>query len=601
MFNLTLGFLRNLGVEMLESDLEVFGILSTHTFIVQMGVNSPENIGIDDKSLCGDIMQKVSADILCDVTLETFTRNVFSSLSKIMEEPYKTQIILLWLRFEKSLAEASFKKFSDVDRLKSEKKSRIKFIKNEVKAILDQDRENSEIYCAFASCICSLEGYKNSWKILKMLLETRSGTSNLLQNPKVLLKIYTYAVINELHELKCLSLKTSSTGEPNLDQHEIEAHSYNARWLLTLAAENAAYKNRDNLGQREQLDMAEKSMQKNSDWIHTQLAANLNILIYGPNGGNDNLQVSPVTYYNEFTARVFAQVWLMYFQARDTKDSDRFIEFVIIKLQQKVTLHIDPLHCIIEILNKIRIDLLLFDGSLTSSQKSKNALTAAFSNFPCNEYFLKVGILSNRINIHANVSDSTWRSITTSLVAKKTPCQSYVISILVRYLLNKFLNRDNRKANMSFDLNVVTKSEATSIGHLNQAHKLLDQFIQDKRSEEISSPVIWRLLLWITRVRHEINPIKYPLSNVKTIFYRACQDNPGAKVFFLDVMNYCESATKTDIIDMKGKYMRKKYRNTAKAVKETQAELQHLMTEKEIHVRIPMEEVQVMLEPEDTY
>jgi len=277
------------------------------------------------------------------------------------------------------------------------------------------------------------------------------------------------------------------------------------------------------------------------------------------------------------------------------------IEFVIIKLQQKVTLHIDPLHCIIEILNKIRIDLLLFDGSLTSSQKSKNALMAAFSNFPCNEYFLKVGILSNRINIHANVSDSTWRSITTSLVAKKTPCQSYVISILVRYLLNKFLNRDNRKANMSFDLNVVTKSEATSIGHLNQAHKLLDQFIQDKRSEEISSPVIWRLLLWITRVRHEINPIKYPLSNVKTIFYRACQDNPGAKVFFLDVMNYCESATKTDIIDMKGKYMRKKYRNTAKAVKETQAELQHLMTEKEIHVRIPMEEVQVMLEPEDTY
>ena len=64
-------------------------------------------------------------------------------------------------------------------------------------------------------------------------------------------------------------------------------------------------------------------------------------------------------------------------------------------------------------------------------------------------------------------------------------------------------------------------------------------------------------------------------------------------------MNYCESATKTDIIDLKGKYSRKKYRNTSKAVRETQSELQHLMTEKEIRVRIPMEEVQVMLEPED--
>ena len=86
---------------------------------------------------------------------------------------------------------------------------------------------------------------------------------------------------------------------------------------------------------------------------------------------------------------------------------------------------------------------------------------------------------------------------------------------------------------------------------------------------------------------------------MKTIFYRACQDNPGAKVFFLDTMNYCESATKSDIIDMKGKYIRKKYRSTLKAVLETQLELQHLMTEKEIHVRIPIEELQVMLEPED--
>ena len=70
-------------------------------------------------------------------------------------------------------------------------------------------------------------------------------------------------------------------------------------------------------------------------------------------------------------------------------------------------------------------------------------------------------------------------------------------------------------------------------------------------------------------------------------------------MFFLDTMNYCESATKADIIDMKGKYIRKKYRNTSKSVLETQLELQHLMTEKEIHVRIPMEELQVMLEPEE--
>ena len=149
------------------------------------------------------------------------------------------------------------------------------------------------------------------------------------------------------------------------------------------------------------------------------------------------------------------------------------------------------------------------------------------------------------------------------------------------------------------EFKTVSESESLSIGHLNQAQKILDQFIRDTHNEQLTSPVIWRLLLWITRVLHEIHPDKYPLANVKTIFYRACQDNPGAKVFFLDTMNYCESATNMDIIDLKGKYIRKKYRNTSKAVLETQLELQHLMTEKEIHVRIPMEELQVMLEPED--
>ena len=163
----------------------------------------------------------------------------------------------------------------------------------------------------------------------------------------------------------------------------------------------------------------------------------------------------------------------------------------------------------------------------------------------------------------------------------------------------KSKSQELKKSNHAFDFKYLVEHDDVSVGHLNQAQALIDRFIKNNGNDQISSPVIWRLLLWITRAKHEINPAKYPLANVKTMFYRACQDNPGAKVFFLDTMNYCESATKTDIIDMKGKYVRKKFRNTSKAVRETQTELQNLMTEKEIHIRIPIEELIVMLEPED--
>ena len=600
-FNLILCFLRHFGVNLRESEFEIFGVLSTQTFGLNLELTSPEYIGVDEEAICGDIMQKVSTNFLVDSNLETFIRNVFSTLSKKLKEPFKTQIILLWLRFEKDLAETSFQDCSDLNQLKVVKKSKAKFIKNEVKNILDHDRENAVIYCGYADCIAVLEGYKNSWKIFKMLLETRSVDSSLQQR-KDLLQIYVHGVINELKELKRLSHSESTNGESLLHQNTLKCHSDNARWLLTLAAENAAYKNHDHIGKYEMIELADKAEQKSSDWIHKQFLEGENVILHGSQGKNDYVETNPVTYYNEFTARVFIHAWLLYFGTGDPRDSYQFIEFVIERLQQnEISQKLKyPLQYVIELLHKIRIDMLLYDGSIKSIQMGKNAISAGLSVFPCNTYLLENVLLSNNLNIRTNVSSFIWRSVSTSLLKKKTPCQSYAISILVRFLLNKFLNREQpNQSKMLFDFKHVTESDLVSVGHLNQAHKILNQFVQENRDNQISSPVIWRLLLWINRIRHEIDPIKYPLANVKTIFYRACQDNPSAKVFFLDAMNYCESATKTDFIDLKGKYSRKKYRNTPKAVRETQTELQHLMTEKEIRVRIPMEEVQVMLEPED--
>lgn len=60
----------------------------------------------------------------------------------------------------------------------------------------------------------------------------------------------------------------------------------------------------------------------------------------------------------------------------------------------------------------------------------------------------------------------------------------------------------------------------------------------------------------------------------KTIFYRALQDNPSAKVLGLDLLHYQGGA-------------------------KLQAEIQDIFAEKEVRIRLPMEELQVLLEAEE--
>ena len=598
-FNLILGFLRHLGVDISESGFDMFGILSTQAHEMKYESKSPEQISVDEQLLCGNIMQSVTTNIT-DISLQRFIRNVFRGLSKTMNGTYKTQIVILWMRFEKSLANTSLETNFETNSLTSDKKAKAKLIKNEVKIILDQDRENVDIYCSYANFIFTLEGFKNSWKIFKMLLQSRCQNRGVTQN-KNSIKIYIHSIVNELNELTRLK-RFSWKGNEKPSEDETRAlHLHNIQWLLCLATEKNAYKDCHIQSKHEMNDLVERSGQKNSHWIHKQLAGNVEDIIRGTLNGNDQAEITPVSYYNEFVAKVFIQVWLLYFETNNTEEPVKFVKFVQNKLNQKIALQqSDTLHYVIELIHKISIDFLLYDQSLKSIQLGKTVLIEALNDYPCNFYLLRTGLLSNNFNIQTNVTSSVWKALYTSLVRRKVPCKSFVISILARFLLNKFLNIEPEKiSKQPFNFKNLIEKEDISVGHLNQAQTVLDHFIQNNANEQIASPIVWRLLLWVTRAKHELNPAKYPLANVKTMFYRACQDNPGAKVYFLDTMNYCESATKTDIIDMKGKYIRKKFRSTSKAVRETQTELQNLMTEKDIHVRIPMEELQVMLDPED--
>ena len=67
---------------------------------------------------------------------------------------------------------------------------------------------------------------------------------------------------------------------------------------------------------------------------------------------------------------------------------------------------------------------------------------------------------------------------------------------------------------------------------------------------------------------------------MKTVFYRALQDNPSAKVLGLDLIHYLDQDQKH-------------------ASEALQAEIQDIFAEKELRIRMPIEELKVLLEKED--
>lgn len=226
------------------------------------------------------------------------------------------------------------------------------------------------------------------------------------------------------------------------------------------------------------------------------------------------------------------------------------------------------LDIMLENLHKIRIDLLLFAANSHNGalRLARVAISNAVKEFPCNQYILN-SVLLDILDVRTTVSSEMWRNLTTHLSSKKIQSPSGQIC-LVRLLVAKFVQHNS----------TVTDDDDTSsvaVGYLYKALALLNDFV--KRDPCRHAPVVWRLLMWVTQMLSRLQPKKFPPTSAKTVFYRALQDNPSAKVLGLDLVNYC-------------------HQNDAGS--NVQAELQDIFAEKEVRVRMPIEELRVLLEPE---
>ena len=193
--------------------------------------------------------------------------------------------------------------------------------------------------------------------------------------------------------------KNTQTNEKSSLEKSLRLQCTNVCWLSTLAIRNHAYQKWSKLGKYEMEELIEGSLNKNSNWIHKKLGGDLNLIVQGEQSANHNVETHPVSYFSEFTARTFIQAWLLYFKTGDTESSDKLTKFVINRLQRT-----DPLNenessnYVLESLHKIRLDLLLYDGSIKSIQRAQHAFCSSIKVFPCNYYILENVFLLNKLN-----------------------------------------------------------------------------------------------------------------------------------------------------------------------------------------------------------
>jgi hypothetical protein len=187
--SLLVGFARFLGVSF-RDEPHLPTSLCSATVSGRMGFNSSEGLhdGIDWTADVGiRVLRDIRPDLEDDDFL-TFCRNIFSQSVRALKEPFRTQMVSLWLRFEVDLFD-----LAEIEDVK-EKKAKKKELKNLVKGLLVEDRDNVNVYVEYAQLEHRIEGAKAAWKIL----EATMGQHSAVDQPR----LYVSAITTCLTEIE---------------------------------------------------------------------------------------------------------------------------------------------------------------------------------------------------------------------------------------------------------------------------------------------------------------------------------------------------------------------------------------------------------------
>ena len=404
--SLLIGFARFLGVSFKDEPYSATSLCS-ETITAKMGVSSSEGLP-DGVDWSPDVDIKVLRDIrpdLEDKDYQAFCRNVFSQSVAALNGQFKTQMIALWLRFEYDLF-----LLEDIEDGKK-RKARKKEIKKVVKTLLEEDRDNVDIYVEYARLEQSFEGAKAAWKILETLMSSKSSS----EHPW----LYLAAVAACLREV-----------EGGRDAAGLWTDR--ALWLLCVAGRDGTHDPTKVPGSKaDLLSWAEETKSLVLGEVRARLAAGRFIARHE----EDELNTSPVFFRSSYFCKAFVAAWLAMFL-----DGEREAVNLVGLLEPPRASKNKAVVLLRENLCKVNLDLVR--GSCSASYR-RAVLKGSLSAFPNNEYFLQK-LLDYRVQ--CLVVDPTWRAFSAQLVERSATAASPLPQIYaVKLLVSGFVRVSRKK------------------------------------------------------------------------------------------------------------------------------------------------------------
>ena len=240
-----------------------------------------------------------------------------------------------------------------------------------------------------------------------------------------------------------------------------------------------------------------------------------------------------------------------------------------------------------ESIDKICFDILWYE-SLTDVQIKQSLRTlyvqCLFSH-PHNAYFIS---RLDQVEDSNSVVSSVWREVM-CLVKDKTKINHKLINQVLKLSVARFVG--------VLDPDDPGQLPCVGVGFLHKLHNLLEYLT--KLPGVKHNPLIWRLLIWSTSILHN------DMDSIKTILYRAIQEVAWCKALYLDTGAYLDKigklycTTRKPVVynvqdnDEDEEELEQKYEE----IPGTLEHITELMVEKELRLRLPLQELEVLLEP----
>lgn len=250
-----------------------------------------------------------------------------------------------------------------------------------------------------------------------------------------------------------------------------------------------------------------------------------------------------------------------------------------------------------ESIDKLAFDMLRLEAGrdATLKQRLRTFYLSCLQKFPASGFFQSQLVEVER---STSVVSSVWRCVVRQGINKAESFSPGLLEVMAALALS----------GVSTSLSADTSSSSSElpalcVGLLHRLRHLLERLTVVPSVRH--SPLLWRLLLWTASLLTARLPPKEAAEELKTLLYRAIQDVPWDKALYLDTALY---------LDRRGQL----YQTTSKEVKWGEGEdhpedefvepkfelvpgtLEHiteLMVEKELRVRLPLPELEVLLEP----